>query len=84
MATSDIDYSLYHSEIDQIESDVEELQNNAGKVMKQIQRQYPPFQQQQSLNEDKHYSNEFLKRTLFILALSVFFSIGLMFYIKRK
>jgi len=82
-ATSDIDYSLYNSEIDQIEIDVEQLQNNAEKLIEQIQTQYPQLNQQQPLNEYKHHSNQFFKGTLFILAISVF-SIGLMFYIKRK
>jgi outer membrane protein TolC len=82
-ATSDIDYSLYNSKIDQIEIDVEQLQNNVEKLIEQIQTQYPQLNQQQTLNEYKHYSNQFFKGTLFILAISVF-SIGLMFYIKRK
>jgi hypothetical protein len=90
-ATFDIDYSLYNSEIDQIEADVEQLQNNAEELIEQIQTQFPQLKQQQQqqqqqqspLNEYKYYSKKFFKGTLFILALSVF-SIGLMFYIKRK
>jgi hypothetical protein len=81
-ATFDIDYSRYNTDIDQIELDVERLQTNAEKLIEQIQTQ---LQQQPppTLNEDKHNSNQFLKGSLLILALSVV-SIGFMFYIKRK
>lgn len=83
-ATSDIDYSLYNSEINQIENDVEKLQNNVDDLIEQIQIQYPQLkQQEQLLNDSKQQSKQFFKGTLLILAVSVF-SIGLMFYIKRK
>lgn len=84
-ATSDIDYSLYNSEITQIENDVEELQDNVDQLIEQIQTQYPYLKQQseQSLNKSQNQSKKYFKGTLFILALSVI-SIGLMFYIKRK
>jgi hypothetical protein len=75
-ATSDIDYSLYNSDIDQIEADVEHLQKKTEQIIERIQQQQP-------LNENQLNSNQFLKGTLFILALSVL-SIGFMFYIKRK
>jgi hypothetical protein len=81
-ATSDIDYNLYNSKIDQIEIDVQQLENTAQELIEQIQRQFPQLKQQ-PLNEHKYHSNQFFKGTLFILALSIF-SIGLMFYIKRK
>jgi hypothetical protein len=79
-ATLDIDYSLYNSHIDQIEIDVEHLENNAEKIIEQIQTQ---LHQQPSFNEDQQNSNQFLKGTLLILAISLV-SIGFMFYIKRK
>jgi len=81
-ATSDIDYSLYNSKIDQIEIDVQQLENTAEELIEQIQTKFPQLKQQ-PLNEYKYHSNQFFKGTLFILALSIF-SIGLMFYIKRK
>ncbi|CAF4153835.1 unnamed protein product, partial [Rotaria sp. Silwood2] len=80
-ATSDIDYILYNSEIDQIENDIQQIQNNADELIEQIQIQYP--QLQQPLHEHKKHSYKFYKQTFVILTLSVF-CIGLMFYIKRK
>jgi hypothetical protein len=80
-ATSDIDYNLYDSQIDEIEGDVEQLENNAEELIKQIQTQFPHLQQ--PLNEYEHNSNRVLNGTFVVLVLCVF-SIGLMFYIKRK
>jgi hypothetical protein len=79
-ATSDIDYSLYNSEIDQIEADVQQLQTNAEELIKHIENQFP---QLQPLNQHKKPSNQFLKETFVILTLSIFF-VGFIHYIKRK
>ena len=81
-ATSDLDYSIYNSDIDQIETDVEHLQNKTEKVMKKIEREFSHIQRPPA-NEDKHHTNQWFKGTVFILVLSVV-SIGFIFYIKRK
>ncbi|CAF3349782.1 unnamed protein product [Rotaria sp. Silwood1] len=80
-STSDIDYILYNSEIDQIENDIQQIQNNVEELIEHIQLQYP--QLQQPLREHKHHSYEFYKQTFVILTLSVF-CIGLIYYIKCK
>jgi outer membrane protein TolC len=81
-ATSDIDYSLYNSEIDQIEVDVQQLQNNAEELIEQIQTQFPHLRQSSNEHQDSN-SNQLLKGTLVIVTLSVL-CIGLMYYIKQK
>ncbi len=81
-ATSDIDYSLYNSKIDQIEADVQQLQNNAEELIEHIQTQFPHLQQS-SKEHNNDNSNQFLKGTIVIVTLSVL-CIGLMYYIKQK
>lgn len=80
-ATSDIDYSLYNTKIGQIESNIEQLQNNTEELIECVEKQY--LQPEQISNEHRNSSSQFNKRTLAILTLSVF-CIGLMFYIKHK
>ncbi|CAF0865382.1 unnamed protein product [Rotaria sordida] len=80
-ATSDIDYILYKSEIDQIENHIQQIENNVEELIEHLEIQYP--QLQESLNDDKKDSYKFYKQTFVILTLSMF-CIGLMFYIKHK
>ena len=79
-ATFDLDYSIYNSNIDQIEVDVEKLHTCANSLVEEIERRFPQLQQRQPTNEEKSH---LWKGTLFVLVFSVL-SVGLMYYIKRK
>ncbi|CAF0997581.1 unnamed protein product [Adineta steineri] len=81
-ATLDIDYSLYNCKIDQIETDVQQLQNNADLLIEQIQLQFPHLQKSLNGHKTKN-TNQFSKKTCVVVTLSVL-CIGLMFYIKQK
>ena len=74
-ATSDIEYVLYNSKIDQIQNDIERLQNNTEELIEDIEKQFPQL-------VDKH-NNQFIKGSLVILTLSIC-CIGLIFFIKRN
>ena len=79
-ATFDLDYSIYNGDIDQIEADVENLDNCANNLVKEIERRFPEFQQRPSTNDDQSH---LLKGTLLVLVFSVL-SVGFIYYIKRK
>ncbi|CAF0751817.1 unnamed protein product [Adineta ricciae] len=82
--TFDLDYSLYHSQIDQIEMDVKCLQANTDELLKQIHHQrFSSIQAKPDEIVIKKNSNQLFKTTCVIATLSVL-CIGLMFYIKQK
>ncbi|UJR33520.1 hypothetical protein I4U23_020965 [Adineta vaga] len=81
--TFDVDYSLYHSQIDQIELDVKQLQTNTDDLLHQIQQQFPSIQRTTNEFMIKTNSNQLFKTSCVLVSLSVL-CIGLMFYIKQK
>ncbi|CAF1627804.1 unnamed protein product [Rotaria magnacalcarata] len=80
-ATCDIDYSLYNSNIHTIEVDIEQLQDNADELVKQIAKKYRPSEQSSSSNRNN--LNQNCLETFAILTLSIF-CIGLIFSIKHQ
>ena len=81
--TFDLDYSLYHSQIDRIEMDVKCLQANTDELLEHIHQRFSSIETKPDEIMIKKNSNQLFKTTCVIATLSVL-CIGLMFYIKQK